>query len=113
MTRVAARTLADGGQPASVARLLRIAAPVVDQAGLDAAARAANLSGHLAVGARGLRRLARAGSPIRVLLCDDVLTTGATLAEAQRALTAVGVPAAAAATLAATRRRFGGLLPLS
>lgn len=105
MTRVAARALAADGPATSVVPLLRIARPVADQAGLDAAGRAANLAGRLAVRPRAHRALARAGGPVLVLLCDDVLTTGATLAEAQRALSAVGVPAAAAATVAATRRR--------
>jgi predicted amidophosphoribosyltransferase len=106
MTRVAARTLSADGRSAVVARLLRIAQPVLDQAGLDSAARAANLSGRLAVRASAHRVLARTVQPVQVLLCDDVLTTGATLAEAQRALASVGLPAVAAATLAATRRRL-------
>jgi len=122
MTRVAARALTAHGRHAQVARLLRIAQPVADQAGLGAAARTVNLSGHLAVRARGQRALARGGAPVLLVLCDDVLTTGATLAEAQRALSAVGLPAAVAATVAATRRRvperanspgFGRSLPLS
>jgi len=40
-----------------------------------------------------------------LLICDDVLTTGATAREAQRALQAAGLPCAAVATIAATRRR--------
>ena len=106
MTRVAARTLSAVGRPTVIARLLRIAQPVRDQAGLDAAARTANLAGRLAVRTSAHRALARSEQPVQLLLCDDVLTTGATLAEAQRALTSVGLPAGGAATLAATRRRF-------
>ncbi|HVK29118.1 MAG TPA: phosphoribosyltransferase family protein [Nocardioides sp.] len=87
------------------ARLLRVRPGLVDQAGLDAAARAANLSGSMAVSAEAVRRLARRRSRAHVVVCDDVLTTGATLREAQRALEAVGLPVLAAATVAATRRR--------
>ncbi|MFC6340712.1 phosphoribosyltransferase family protein, partial [Nocardioides hankookensis] len=48
-------------------------------------------------------------------VCDDVVTTGVTLREAQRALEAVGLEVAAAAAVAATRRRIptGGPSPLS
>lgn len=108
MVRVAAGTLIADGHRARVCRLLRLSGPVSDQAGLDAVARAANLAGRLAVRSAAHRALSRTGCGVLVLLCDDILTTGATLAEAHRALTAVGLPVTAAATLAATRRRHRG-----
>ncbi len=102
MTRAAAALL---GAEARVARLLRLRPGVVDQAGLDAAGRAANLAGSMTAPAHAVRRLARRCPRAHVVVCDDVLTTGATLREAQRALEAAGVPVQAAAAVAATRRR--------
>ncbi len=81
---------------------------VVDQAGLGAAARAANLEGAMCCPDRALRRLAARRTRARLVVCDDVLTTGATAREAQRALESVGLPVAAVAAVAATRRRSPG-----
>jgi predicted amidophosphoribosyltransferase len=69
-----------------------------DQHALDAAARAANLRGAYAV-----RR--RSPLPAATIVCDDVLTTGSTAREAQRALEAAGVRVLGIAVIAATRRR--------
>lgn len=88
-----------------VAALLRQRDPVRDQAGLDAGERAANLHEAVAVRGRALSRLARRGEPVVAVICDDVLTTGATAREAQRALEEVGVPVAGIAVIAATERR--------
>jgi predicted amidophosphoribosyltransferase len=106
VTERAARLLRAGGSEVVVARLLRSRPGVVDQAGLDAQARAANLAGSMCCPAPGLRRLARRCPRARVVICDDVLTTGATLREAQRALEAPGLAVAAVAVVAATRRRL-------
>lgn len=79
------------------AHVLRLTRAHEDQAGLGAAARRANAAGALEA------RLSLAGR--RFLLVDDVLTTGSTLAEARRALTAAGGSVAAAAVLAETPLR--------
>lgn len=105
LVRVAAARLTALGRPARCVRLLRARPGVADQSGLDAAARALNLAGAFRVHTPALRRLARLARPVHVVVCDDVLTTGATAAEAQRALRAVGLPPLAAVAVAATRRR--------
>ncbi len=105
ITRGAASVAARAGLPVSAARLLRLRPGVLDQAGLGTAARAANLAGSMTCPSPGLRRLAAARPRARVVVCDDVVTTGSTLREAQRALEAVGVGVAGAAVVAATRRR--------
>jgi predicted amidophosphoribosyltransferase len=105
LLRIARRAAADlrrSGVPATVVPALRHTRRVADQAGLDAAARAANLAGALGVTAYGVRLLAGR----RVIAVDDVLTTGATLAEAVRALLAAGLPVTGTAVVAATRRRY-------
>ncbi len=69
---------------------------VADQSGLDAGTRVANLSGAL-----GVRRPV---AGLRVVLVDDVVTTGATLSEAARALREGGADVVGAAVVAATLR---------
>lgn len=93
------------GPDVTTARLLTLRPGVVDQAGLDAAGRAANLAGAMTCPSPRLRRLARSRERVRVVVCDDVLTTGSTAREAQRALEAVGLEVAGIAVVAATRRR--------
>jgi len=74
---------------------------VRDSAALSAAERAANLHGALTVPPALAARL-RGRS---VVLIDDVVTTGATLSEAARALRTIGAVVPGAAVIAATRRR--------
>lgn len=105
VTEGAARLLRAGGTDVLVAPLLRLRPGVLDQSGLGAQERAANLAGSMWCPAAGLRRLARRRPRARLVVCDDVLTTGATAREAQRALEAVGLPVVAVAAVAATRRR--------
>ncbi|WP_189294597.1 ComF family protein [Streptomyces cinerochromogenes] len=82
MALAAAGELRRTGTPARVAAVLRQRRAVADQAGLDARRRLENLAGALEVGPGGGRLL---GSG-RVVLVDDLMTTGASLAEAARAL---------------------------
>jgi predicted amidophosphoribosyltransferase len=91
---------------ARASRLLRLRPGVVDQAGLGAQARAANLSGSMTCPTPALRRLRASVGAAHVVVCDDVLTTGATAREAQRALEAVGLTVAGVAVVAATQRLF-------
>lgn len=79
--------------------LLTVRGRPADQARLDAARRAANLAGRMRV--RGLP----GGLAAPVVLADDVMTTGATIAEATRAIHRAGGRVAGAAVLAATPRR--------
>jgi predicted amidophosphoribosyltransferase len=106
LVRAAGRVLRTGGHDVVVARLLTTRPGLVDQSGLGTEDRAANLRDSMRVRPAGLRALARRAPCIAgVVVCDDVVTTGATLVEAARALHAVGLPASGAATVAATRRR--------
>lgn len=103
LARLAAGALRGGGFPATVLPVLRVAPGVQDQSGLSAQERAANLRGAMRV-PRGLAGLVHGRT---VVVVDDVLTTGATLAEAARALRGAGAQVVGAATVAATTRRAG------
>jgi predicted amidophosphoribosyltransferase len=105
MARVAAAKLRASGADIAVSALLRQRDVVADQAGLGAGERARNLRGRMAARPDRLRAVARTKVPVTAIVCDDVLTTGSTAREAQRALEAVGVPVAGICCVAATRRR--------
>lgn len=102
LARRACRALrrSDPGRSVALAPVLRLVRPTVDQAGLDADQRAANQAGAMAVRAphAGLGRAA-------VVVVDDVVTTGSTLAEAVRALRAASGQVVGHAAVAATPRR--------
>lgn len=106
LARRARYELRAAGTAAVVCAALRLVRATADQAGLSAEQRAANQSGAMAVRRRAAARCARwTADGAQVVVVDDVVTTGATLAEAVRALHAAGVAPAGAATVAATVRR--------
>lgn len=98
IARAAAGGLRRTGTPARVLTVLRQRRSVSDQSGLSAGQRLRNLSGALAVPA-GAERLLAAGP---VVLVDDLMTTGASLVESARAVTAAGGRVVGAAVLAAS-----------
>lgn len=75
-----------------IASLLRMKMGARDSVGLSAAARQHNVAGRIA-----LRRTARPATEL--MLVDDVVTTGATVAESVRVLKSAGFRVAAALTL--------------
>lgn len=79
----AAGELRRGGTRARVLCVLRQRRAVADQAGLNSRQRQVNLQGALEVIAGGGRLLAEGG---RIVIVDDLMTTGASLVEAARAI---------------------------
>lgn len=105
----AAGELRGTGTPARVLAALRHRRAVLDQSGLDSRQRRDNLAGALAVAAGAERLLRGAGA---VVLVDDLMTTGASLAEAARAVReSTGGPVVAAAGSAAPGGRRAGRTP--
>lgn len=100
MTKAAVRSLRRQGIDARVADALHVLRRPDDQAGLSAERRTANLDGAFAARSRWAETL----TDQPVVLVDDVITTGSTLAEACRALESRGIPVLGCAVLAATRR---------
>ncbi|MHC0433452.1 ComF family protein [Streptomyces sp. O3] len=82
----AARELRRAGLPARMLPALRQRRPVADQSGLSARQRWANLTGALEVVSGAGPLLAGR----RIVLVDDLMTTGASLSEGARALRATG-----------------------
>jgi len=105
MARVASARARGQGVAVRLLPCLRAARPVEDQAGLDAAQRLSNLAGALQVARRHQAGLAGR----RVVVVDDIITTGATAAEACRALRSAGAVVCGVAVVAATSRRMSGV----
>jgi predicted amidophosphoribosyltransferase len=105
LAHTAARRGGGAGIPAYVAPALRLARPVRDSAGLTLAERAENLAGAMTAAAPG-------GAP-RAVIVDDVCTTGATVAEAARALNRAGWHVLGAAVVAATPPPQAGAVGVS
>ena len=89
-----ARAVAAARPDLRVARALALARRTRDSVGLDAPQRAANLAGRLHV-----RHAALPPPGSRVVLVDDIVTTGATLRACRAALAGVGITADAAVAL--------------
>jgi predicted amidophosphoribosyltransferase len=85
LAAAAVRDLRHGARPVTLAGVLQVRRPVLDQATLRGSERRANVAGAFAV--RG-RRSSVAGAAVVVV--DDVTTTGASLAAAGDAVHAVG-----------------------
>jgi predicted amidophosphoribosyltransferase len=100
LSRRAAAIVRRAGGELTVVPALRHRRTVRDSAGLTAAERQANLAGAFAVGGSWHRGIAGIG----VILADDLITTGASLAESARAVRAGGGVVIGAATVVATPR---------
>jgi len=96
ITRRSAAVLRPAGHDCIVVPALKHGRRVSDQAGLSRGTRLTNVQGSMAVQAGTRAVLARRW----VVIVDDVITTGATLGEAARALREVGVEPLGAAVIA-------------
>ena len=97
LARICASELSRTGAAVAVAPVLGLDRSVRDSVGLDADARAQNLAGRV-------RTRTRAAPPpgTRVILLDDVITTGATAASCTEALTDAGFAVTAVLALTST-----------
>ena len=99
IARAASHSLAARGTAVHVQPWLQTVSAYRPLKDLSRAERRLRIEGAFRVPARVRRRVARQEVG-RVIVVDDVLTTGATLSEAVRALTAAGIPVAGVAVVA-------------
>lgn len=104
MAREAARRSRLAGMTARAVPLLHLRLPVKDSVGLSASQRGLNLDDAFAVLPAARRVVQCAGAATRIVVCDDVMTTGTTLRQACAALALAGLPASGAVTVAAVGR---------
>ncbi len=97
ITAAAGRVLRRTGVTAAPTPWLSVVRAVTDQSGLGAEERAQNLRGAFTC---------RPGATGPSIIVDDIITTGATAAEASRAIGAGGGSVLGVAVVAATRRRW-------
>ncbi|MDW5329903.1 ComF family protein [Plantactinospora sp. KLBMP9567] len=107
LARHCAARLRAAGWPVATAQPLR-AVPRPDSATLDSAGRAAAARDAFRLRAGRSRAVRRIAAGRAVVLLDDIVTTGVTLAAVARRLESAGIPVYAAAVLAATVRRGHG-----
>lgn len=94
----ATATARANGFPVRVANLLVVSHKHGSQKALAKAQRGANVAGSMTARSKASLR-----NPHRVILFDDVVTTGSTLMEAHRALSQAAIPVHCAVTIACTR----------
>lgn len=104
MARYTAARLRGAGRPVLLAQPLR-ALPRADSAGLTGAERAEAAGRGFRIRAGEPAGLRRSAAGARLVVLDDIVTTGVTLAAVAGALRHAGLPVSGAAVLAATRRR--------
>ncbi|MFI5955271.1 ComF family protein [Cryptosporangium sp. NPDC051539] len=105
LARHAAVTLRSQGVEVMAAPLLTQRRTPADSVGLTATERRENIAGAFGVARTRPAARARQRRGSAIVLVDDIVTTGATLTEAARAVSGRGLPVLAAAVVAATSRR--------